>query len=428
MLVAALVLASCGGANDTSDQTPDTADTTSPVPTTDAAATDTDEAFTSDMCAALDQDEPPSDLADLVPPAFADAAQVLMNISSSFSSDESSIAPEFIDQLADPEAEAALAAFADAAEHGCGQSESTDGIRFYAQMSGFAGPPAQPDYCEQLATVLSLEASDADSAVALDVAIDIAPVEHAEVLAVIQVLITAGDRELPDDFDPTQTFVAAGGLGLYAEARCGIADSFATMLFAAAFLSTKDGAPGEQASGIGMAPESANPAAATAALPAGSDLTFEVFEIDLEQDGRYLVSALVPAGWERRERSFGASFGPVENFGFIAELTIDSGCDGLCEVTNWEARLNGPVGYITRYREGSELIVDRPTEGAPGIVMMKPGFDDFVEGIVIRWANWSNEADRYFSCDFRLDNDDIAFADAFVAACEAAQPGWLTGS
>ena len=430
-----LVLAGCGGGDEagessTTIDTPSTTGATSDpgsVPTTTApsggSSSDTDATPGSDLCTALDQDDPPTDLADLVPPEYAAATQTLLDIAGSFESIESSIPSDLIDRLASSETGNGLAALADLAERQCGPSESVDGMRAYAQISGLADPTAQPDYCEQLATVLSLEASDDESASALTAALNTAPAEHIQALTTLQAVI-ASDAGIPDDLDPIQALVATAGLGLYAEARCGVADSFATMLFVGAFLSAGEDFPGETPQGVGAVPEPADPGPAISAVPADSDVMFEVLQLDLEDDGEYLVSAVVPAGWERRDRMFGAMFEPVEGFGFFAELTIDSGCDGMCEVTDWDARLNGPDGYVTRYREGGGLIVDRPTEGTAGIVMTKPGFDEFVEGVVIRWAN---DADRYFTCDFRLSTEDVDLVDAFVAACEAARPGWIIG-
>ena len=180
MVGAVLVLAGCGGDDTTSESPDDTDPSTTTIeipsttsdgiddpdgatPTPSSATTTTDpSAPTSDAdwCAALDQDEPPPDLADLVPSEYADATQTLLDITGSFESLESSIPSDVIDRLAAPETGSGLAALADLAERQCGPSESVDGLRAYAQISALAGPAAQPDYCEQLATVLSLEASD----------------------------------------------------------------------------------------------------------------------------------------------------------------------------------------------------------------------------------------------------------------------------
>jgi len=443
LVVAALVVAGCGGGNDTAGEAPDDTDppttmvetpsTTSDglgdpdggTPTPSSATTTTDPSAPSsdsDWCAALDQDEPPPDLADLVPSEFADATQTLLDITGMFDSLEASIPSDVIDRLAAPETSNGLAALAELAERQCGPSESVDGLRAYAQISALAGPAAQPDYCGQLATVLSLEASDDESASALVTALDVAPDEHAQALATLQALIASDG--IPDELDPTQALVAAAGLGLYAEARCDVADSFATMLFIGAFLSAGEDFPGQTGQGIGVAPEPADPGPATSALPAGSDLTFEVIEIDLEDDGDYLASVIVPAGWERDDSLFGSVFEPADGFGIFTEMTVDTGCDGLCEANDWAARLNATDGFITQFRQGDDaLIIDRPTEGTPGIVMTRPAFGDSIEGVVVRWTN---AADRYFVCDFRLSEQAVDHVDAFITACESARPGWIT--
>ena len=36
-------------------------------------------------------------------------------------------------------------------------------------------------------------------------------------------------------------------------------------------------------------------------------------------------------------------------FGFFTSMSLASGCDGMCEVTDWEQRLRGPEGYLTNW-------------------------------------------------------------------------------
>ena len=438
-LVLALVLAGCAGGDETANELPTDPDppastigesSTSVPSTTTDAPTDTGQSITGqnltqEACGLLDQDEPPLDLATQLPPDYAGAAQVLMDIIGAFETNDVSIPPDVVARLASTEIGIELAAFADAAERDCGPGEGVDGIRVYAEISAFGAPPVEREYCDQLATVLSVGATDDDSEAALTAALEIAPDNHAQALAMIEMLRSAEDGELPDGLDPTGTFVAVAGLGLYAEARCGVANSFAEMLFVGAFaFITGDGLPGEPAQGVGTVPAPADPATATAALPSGSGLTFEVTEIDLRDDGDYLVSAVVPTGWERDDSVFGSVFEPVDGFGIFTEMTIDSGCDGLCEVTDWEARLTGSDGFVTQFRS-DDLLVDRPVAGTAGVVMVKPALADGVEGTVIRW---DDSTDRYFTCEFRLEEDEVGYVGAFVAACEAARPGWITGS
>ena len=443
-MLVAVVAASCGsGDDDTSAPTTATTDTT--AETDSSSTTVTDEApgttepepdqpepdggvaLTPDMCEAFEDDEPPPNLADLVPNEYATAAQLLIDLGATFDSD-APMSSELIERFTSPTISQEFASFAEAVERSCGAGEASEAIAVYAAMTGIAASPADPDYCAPLETALSLDADDEESALALEVAISAAPDGHADALGILQALVAAGDGVVPEGVGQDETFAAFAGLGLYAEARCGVADAFATMMFAAAFMSLAgaDG-PGTQPAGLGTAPMSADPSAATAAVPADSGLAFEVVEIDLDDDGDYLVSAVVPVGWERDDSLFGATFDPPASAGFgtFTELTIDTGCDGMCEVTDWEIRLNADDGFIALFRDDDDLIVDRPTVGTPGIVMTKPGFSDGVDGIVIRW---DNATDKYFVCKFELDDDDIALADALLAACEAAVPGWISAT
>ena len=448
VVVLASVVAGCGG-GDSTTTTSTTSTTSTTTSTTASDATtgseptsspttsqpgpppsipgDSDAMFTAEVCALLDQDEPPPDLADRMPSAYADATRLLVDLTDTFGPDEWLIPQDVIDRFVGPDTAGAFSALADAMERDCGPSESVEGFRAYSQISELGALDARPRYCDQLAVALSFESDDEASTDALSAAIALAPPEHASALATIQQVRGPEVDQLADPSFATQTLVAAAGLGLYNEARCGVTGSFATMLFTGAFLSASGGSAGGLGGGspprLGTPPMPAQPETANAAVPLGSDLTFEVIEIDLKDDGDYLVSAVVPTGWERNDSLFGTRLEPVEGFGIFTKMTIDTGCDGMCQVTDWEARLNGPEGYVSQFRS-EDLIVDRPTEGTPGVVMTKPGFSDGIEGIVIRW---DDTADRYFKCSFELDESDIDKVDAFTAACEAARPGWITG-
>lgn len=421
-----LIAVGCGGGDEATPPTTTISDETTDATSAASAQSspDGDNQLTSEACAALDAEQPPDDLAELVPSAYAQPAQLLLDLSASFDPNES-MSSDLIDRLAEPTVSTTFSSFADSVERDCGPGQAGEGIRAYADMTQLAAVGAIDDYCRQLEVALSLDAGDASSASALEAAIDLAPDEHGEALATLRALMSSENGDFPDEIDPTRIFATNAGLGLYAEARCGVTGAFTTMLFAAAFLSLAAGADGSGATavtGLGATPPPADPASAVTALPATSNMAFETIELDLEDDRDYLVSAVVPAGWQRAETMFGAVFEPPEGFGFFTELTFDTGCDGLCEATDWGARLNGDDGFVTNYRASGDLIIDRPTEGTPGVVMTKPGVSEGIEGRVIRW---DDATDRYFVCDFRLDGDDIGLLDAFVAACEAARPGWI---
>ena len=39
---------------------------------------------------------------------------------------------------------------------------------------------------------------------------------------------------------------------------------------------------------------------------------------------------------------------------------------------------------------------------------------------------WDDTAARYFECEVDLDEENAAALPAFLAACEASRPGWIT--
>lgn len=393
--------------------TPDTTSVTTDGPE-DSGATETD------LCSAIDSDDPPLDLAQLVAPEHAEVAQLILDVSAALDTDQP-VPPEVVEGLASPDTPTALAAFAAAIEAECGPVEAVDGIRFYSGISALAAPAAEPAYCESLSTLVSVDTDDDRTAAALADALQSAPPEHVAPLELLE-RAQQGSVTPPDEADLAAVMQALAGLGLYAEARCDSPDAFTSMLFAGAFLSAELGQASQPGAGVGSVPAAADPATAAAALPPDSGVAFEVVDLDLggEDAGEYLVSAVVPTGWESDVDLFGTTFEPTDGFSVFTEMTFDTGCDGMCEVTDWEARLTGPEGFVTSYRADEEMLIDRPVDGSNGIVLMRRGFSDRIEGVVLRWAEG---ADRYFQCEFAIEPPE--FAEAFLAACEAARPGWI---
>ena len=402
-------------------QPPTTEPSPTTPPTTEApTTTEPVDPPDTDLCAALDSDDPPNDLAAVVPVEHVAAAQLIVDLTAALD-EMSSIPSDVLDRFVDPAGISSLEAFADAAEAECGQIDAVNGLRFYADVGKLAAPEANPAYCVSLADIVSLETSDEATTAAIASALETAPEEHRPGLLLIESLMESGDV-LPDGFDVIAATEQIAGLGLYAEARCDVPDAFVSMFFVASFLGGAGDLGGESGAGLGTTPEPADISAAQAAVPAGSDVTFETVDLDLQDDGDYLTSAVVPAGWELNDSAFGKTFEAGDGFGIFTEISFDAGCDGMCEVTDWDARLNGPDGYVTLYRAENDMIIDRPTEGTDGIVMVKSGLGDGVDGAVLRWAEGT---DRYFVCDFELEGENLDLVDAFVAACESARPGWI---
>lgn len=157
------------------------------------------------------------------------------------------------------------------------------------------------------------------------------------------------------------------------------------------------------------------------AVPSGIDLEFEADNFDLEDDGEHTASLVVPVGWE--SKSFiGVDFEPNDDeLGFFTEMSVAAGCDGLCEVTDWEERLNGPDGYLTMLGDGGSVVERREVDGSEGVLLITQ--DSFGTSVIV--LRWDDSADRYFECEATLDDDAEDLAAAFEAACLAARPDWF---
>jgi hypothetical protein len=238
----------------------------------------------------------------------------------------------------------------------------------------------------------------------------------------------ASSEDPPTGEAANDTARAFMGIGLYAEVRCGVKDAFAQMMIGAAFMGMADdlsngsgSGSGESSDATGTEPPEADAAAAQSLAPAG--LTFEAKRVDLEEDGRYLASVVVPVGWEL-DSGFNVSFDPPSEsgFGFFTSLEVGAGCDGSCEATDWEARLRAPEGYLTNATADRTVSDERVLTAPAGVAVTATGSDGDIRVIVLRW---DNAADRYFQCVAELDADDAALAPSMVAACEASRPGWF---
>lgn len=163
-------------------------------------------------------------------------------------------------------------------------------------------------------------------------------------------------------------------------------------------------------------------AAANGAVPPGTELTFQSDNFDLDEDGDYSASLAAPVGWQSR-LFIGVEFEPQASagLGFFTRLSAQAGCDGLCEATDWEARLNGPDGYLSMLEEGANVVDRREVSGSEGVVLTVE--DSF--GTTVTVLRWDDSADHYFECEAVLDEGAADLAPAFEAACLAARPDWF---
>ena len=152
-------------------------------------------------------------------------------------------------------------------------------------------------------------------------------------------------------------------------------------------------------------------------------------------DEEWPLLVMIPDGWhvennvwgalEVRSRDYGDQGSlrpePGDAFSIFTTMAFDTRCDGRCEANDWQARLNGPDGFLTVYREGRELLRDDAIPG--GWVTVEPDRPD-VEVTVLRWED---TASRFLKCTVDIDEDDVHLVDQFVDACAAAVPLWFNG-
>ena len=162
--------------------------------------------------------------------------------------------------------------------------------------------------------------------------------------------------------------------------------------------------------------------AANDAVPAGMELEFESANFDLDENGDASASLVAPIGWSSRVFT-GVQFEPEADaaLGFFTRMKVDAGCDGLCEVTDWEERLTGPDGYLTMLDEGDNVVERRDVTGSAGVVRIVE--DTFGTTVIV--LRWDDSADHYFQCEAILDDGAQELAEAFEAACLASRPDWF---
>ena len=304
-------------------------------------------------------------------------------------------------------------------EKECGSSEGSASISALATAADVAAEPADDAYCAALQENFAGSGTSDDETTTddrIDALVEVAPESHRAALDELRSLGGSAD-----DSESLGAFGALLGLGVYAQSRCDIDGALAQMLLGGMFAGLGD-ASGDSptTTASGPAPD-ADATAATAAVPAGTDLAFEVRSADLDDDGAYLASVVVPVGWEA-ESNFDVSFSPPagSGAGIFTSLDVGAGCDGVCEPTDWEARLRGESGYLTSYLAAHAGASERPVVGSDGTAILST--DGEVAGLVVRW---DDTAAKYFTCEVRLEDDQADLLQAFVTACESARPAWI---
>lgn len=424
LLLVALVATSAGcGANDGASPSASTS-TSTPVGSTWCA-----------KLAASNGDGPiDAALVDVVPAEHGDAAAALVGYSKIFAhmSPDATKGPTPADTQ---QAAAALnkkadvlESFATAIDTTCHDTKSMQAVRQASTVAALSTPKAIPAYCSALNSSLGLGALTGgssgppphlDESAEAELA-DLAPQAHRDALGLLAAM--SGPTKEPNAQDVRLLTASLIGIGLYLDAKCEVPGSFAAMAVLSAFVNI-GGDSDRNAGDIGTEPPSSDVAAPTARLPAGSTMTFEATTIDLDEDGHRKVSMPKPVGWESDD-FMGIKLSPPSGstLSTFTELHLDTSCDGMCEVTDWAARVRGKNGILRSYAQNHHLSEERKPAGSDGVVVTSTSEDRGPGALVLRW---DDTVDHYLRCEVRLDERDAAYLDAFVAACEAARPNWF---
>jgi hypothetical protein len=408
-------LSACG--DETSTPTSSTPDSTTTT-TADGSASGTVEVeLSEEFCAGLAQENPPNDWADAAPAELREGVAAVVTFVETLSSQEANpnVATELADTLGADGVAGQIRTLATAAGEQCDASgEAVAILPQVATAATFASGESDQAYCDALRT----EFADPSEQPAVESLIDLAPSEQREALRELGASVGAGS----DGPGPAGNLGALLGLGLYAEARCDIEGAFGMMFLGAAFAGTSSSGGQETA---GNRPDPADAAPANAAVPAGVNLTFAVREVALtDESDTYLASIVSPAGWKDDENASdgfeaSGSDGPSGQFGMFDEMAFRAGCDGTCEPKDWANEL----GPITERFVGYTITAERTVDGSDGRVLTLQGGSGGVTGLVQRW---DDGAARYFECQVDLDEENASALPAFLAACEASRPGWIT--
>ena len=161
----------------------------------------------------------------------------------------------------------------------------------------------------------------------------------------------------------------------------------------------------------------------------GNTIEFEMVSAVIDEE--WPVELMVPQGWHVENDIRGTvtvkirdhddqgrlSGEPGDETSIFTRMEFETGCDGMCEANDWQARLNGPDGWLTLHRDGAEILRDEALPG--GWVLIER--DRRIEVTVLRWED---HASRYLECFVEIDSDDAHLVDQFVDACGDAVLLW----
>ncbi len=418
LLTGSLVVSGCGGSDD-GKVTAKSAATSTRLDSND---------FDNALCDEFENSDGPSDeLRAALPDRFDEAMVTLEAVIASLDEMDNNEAEELNKELtrlltakATGEQLGELAEFVEAE---CGESEGLTAIAGMAEAAVVGAADADDEYCALLAEGFASGSGDGESGLTsqdeLERLLEVAPAEHHDALRSLESLAASDDPGASDE-----AFGTLLGLGAYSEERCDIDGALAQMLLGALMVGIGGGGGGPTTTVDPADVRSADVSSANAALPSGSGIEFEMRSADLEEDGEYVASVVVPVGWEA-ETNFDTSFTPPSgsSSGLFTSIDIGAGCDGVCEANDWETRLRGTDGYLSSWMAAHPSARELPIAGSEGVVLTSTA--DEAVALVLRW---DDGADKYLKCEVELDDDRADLIPAFVAACEAARPAWFVVS
>ena len=142
--------------------------------------------------------------------------------------------------------------------------------------------------------------------------------------------------------------------------------------------------------------------------------------IQLEDGDEFSADIALPA-----DATVGSSFFGVEvdlggDFSIFSDLSLNTGCDGLCVPQDWFEKLNDNGGLLGATRLSLDIDNDSPIDSG---WLISGSSRDGYEILVVRW---NDKVDMYFSCSVDLDEDDVEHSDAALGYCLSARPNWIT--
>ena len=291
-------------------------------------------------------------------------------------------------------------------------------------------------YCE---AIVQLDNRTRPEAELIDAAIAAAPPEHKEAWRFAAQTPEPGEVA-PEDFQEATLGLIA--IFQYAEERCGIdfgnptPDSGGSVSFERSGSSQGSTTTGTDGSGGGAyvptgpgsephRPILAGDASAIAAainsqVPRNINLAFDWQRVSEADDPDKTARILAPIGWEIDFDSFGVEFSS-NRFGFFTDMEISAACQGICQAQNWVDLMNtSGLSPFSAQPDEAVLIVQQLSNPTGRLMVTRNGL-----GTSIEVARWSNQADKFFRCQARMDEDDEALWQTFADVCVAAVPEWF---